>query len=169
MRRFFLYALAFSLVVVPASEPHASSRRSIAATVAFERALNLSDKTDISFGFVQALQSGVYTISTSGVVTTSEGGLWLGGDSHAGRIMIVGSDNQPVTISVNNYVMDNGVTPLAAVCSYDGGPSVPCPLSNQAPPGAGKDLLLGISLAVDGTQEIKTSAAPSFEVLVTYN
>lgn len=160
--------VTFILSAILAGDSLASSRN-ISANIKFETALSLSDKTDISFGLVRALQPGTYTISTTGVVTASDNGLWLGGESHAGKMTIVGSDQQAINIAVTNYVADNGVTPSAATCSYGGGAAGPCSLSSQTPPGDGKPLVFGITLTVDGTQTVESTATPSFEVVVTYN
>ena len=143
--------------------------QSVVANIRFETALSLTNKTDVSFGIVQASQPGVYTISPSGAMTSTDGGVWLGGENHAGGMTVVGSDTQAINVSVNNYVSNNGVTPSAATCSYDGSSSAPCALSSQTAPGAGKPLRIGVTLTVDGTQQIKMNAAPTFDVVVTYN
>ena len=82
---------------------------------------------------------------------------------------IAGSATQTIDINVNNYVADKGVTPSAATCAYDGGGSAPCSLASLAAPGSGKPLLVGITVAVDGTQTTGATAAPSFDVVVNYH
>jgi hypothetical protein len=147
----------------------AAATQTITASIKFETALTLLNKTDISFGYAQASQPGVYTISPSGALTTANNGVWLGGDTHAGSMTIAGSTTQAINIAVNNYVPSNGVTPSAATCSYNGSSSAPCSLSSQSAPGTGKPLLIGVTLSVDGTQQIGTSATPAFDIVVTYD
>ena len=120
-------------------------------------------------GIVKAAQSGVYTISPSGTVTATNSGIWLGGDAHAGGMTIIGSTTQTIDIAVNNYVPQNGVTPSTAICNYNGGGATPCALHNQPAPGAGKPLLIGVTLVVDGTQQKSSVATPTFDVVVSYD
>ena len=53
--------------------------------------------------------------------------------------------------------------------TYHGSQAAACSLASQAAPGKGKTLLVGASVAVDGSQKIGTSAAPSFDVVVNYH
>ncbi len=154
--------LLFPIRVMPASQ-------SISVNMAFDSTLMLTNKTDISFGIIKANQSGIYSISPSGSITVTNDGLWLGGSQNAGSLTIVGSTTQAIDINVNNYVANNGVTPSEAICSYNGGASSPCALSSQAPPGNGKLLLLGLTINVDGSQSVGSTAAPSFDVVVNYH
>ncbi len=146
-----------------------AARQSLTANIAFDSIIMVTDKTDINFGNVLAEQPGAYTISTSGDVTATGSGLWLGGSTSPGSMTIIGSSTQSINIAVDNYVADNGAMPGSAVCSYDGGTPAPCSLSNLPPPAAGKVLALGLTMYVDGTQGIGTTASPSFEVIVNYN
>ena len=83
--------------------------------------------------------------------------------------MIAGSAAQAIDISVANYVANNGVTPSAATCAYNGGAAAPCQLASQAAPAGGKKLFLGVTATVSGTQAAGTSAAPTFDVIVNYH
>jgi hypothetical protein len=159
--------LLFSLLLT--GQPGNAVAIPLSANIAFDAALALTNKTDIGFGFAKAAQSGVYSISPTGSVTASNNGVWIGGESHAGSVMIAGSNTQSVNISIDDYISSNGVTPSAVTCSYNGDSSAPCSLFSQVPPGAGKPLLLGITLTVDGTQTAGTTATPSFDVIVIYD
>ncbi|MDD5586229.1 MAG: DUF4402 domain-containing protein [Alphaproteobacteria bacterium] len=137
--------------------------------VAFETALSVTKVNDINFGTVLAGQAGTYVISTTGDVSASDGGAFLGGTTQAGSLTLFGNSTQTVDISVANYADDAGVTPSAATCAYDNGTAAPCSLVSQAAPGTGKTLLVGVTLTVDGTQNVGTSAEPSFDVVVNYH
>jgi hypothetical protein len=137
--------------------------------IAFASSLSFSNIKNVNLGVIKAEQPGTYQITPTGTVTTSNNGGWLGGSQNAGSMTIVGSDTQSININVTNYIADRGVTPSAATCSYNGGASSPCALSNQPPPSAGKELRLGLTVAVDGTQTPGTSATPTFDIIVNYN
>ncbi len=168
MKRRLLSIIVILLQLLQISAAVAATQ-TMSASISFETALSLTNGTNVSFGFVKASQPGVYTISPSGAITATNDGVALGGDTHAGSMTIVGSETQNIDISVNHYVSNNGVTPSAATCSYNGGAAAPCALTSQPAPGAGKPLLLGVTLTVDGTQQTGTTAAPTFDVAVTYH
>lgn len=140
----------------------------ISATIGFETMLSVTKNSDINFGKVKAGQAGTYTISPSGAVTATDGGATLGGSVQAANLTIAGSETQAINISASDYVANNGVTPSAATCTYNGGAASACAIASQAAPGTGKTLLVGVTVTVDGTQDVETSASPSFNVAVTY-
>lgn len=145
-----------------------AATQTVVANISFDTALSIVKGKDISFGTLKASQSGTYTLSTSGSVIASDNGVWFGGSPQPGSVTIAGSTTQAINISANNYAASNGVTPSGATCSYNGGPSIPCSLASQEPPGLGKVLLLGVTVVVDGSQAMGSTATPSFEVVVTY-
>lgn len=149
----------------------AGQNQVVTANISFETPLSLIPNSDIYFGTVKALQAGTYAIDTSAAVTPGGGGVWLFGTPLAGNVSIIGSATQVVDISVGSYTANNGVTPSAATCNYNGGGEVPCTnglMTGAAAPGAGKTLLLGVLATVDGTQAHTTSATPSFTLTVLY-
>jgi hypothetical protein len=133
-----------------------------------DSAITLTKNADIQFGTVKAGATGTYVINTAGSVTASGNGVWLYGTPAAGSITIAGSTTETVSISTGGYSANGGVTLSAATCAYNGGSAAACSLSNQAAPGAGKTLLLGVTATVDGTQAAGATAAPTFVVTVTY-
>ena len=136
----------------------------------FDTPLTVTTTQDIAFGTVKALQSGTYTIDTTGSVTPSSGGETIGGTTSAASVTIAGSTTQTIDITASGYTANNNVTPSAATCSYDSGSEVACnTLSNQEAPGAGTTLLVGVQVAADGSQTAGSSAAPYFDIVVTYN
>lgn len=148
-----------------------SATQSVTANIAFDTPLTLTKTSDINFGTVTASNASTYNITTAGAVTTTAGtGAYLYGATTAGSITIAGPTADTLTISVGGYTANNGVTPSNASCAYNGGAAVtPCSYTTAVAPGAGKTLLLGATVAADGTQAAGTTAAPTFTVTVTYN
>ena len=150
-----------------------ASTQSVAASMTFDTALGITKVSDISFGLVKAsATSGIksYTINTSGVVTSPNGGEVIGGNPTSGSLTITGSNTQTVEISTGGYVPNNGVTLTAATCAYDGSAARSCDsgLKSQAAPGEGKVLRLGVTAMSDGTAAIGSTASPTFVVTVVY-
>lgn len=140
----------------------------VIANLAFDSPLTITKISDINFGLLKAATAATYTIDTVGTVTTS-GGMMLGGAPQAGNLTIAGSSTQVVNISVGNPQASNGVSLSAETCSYGGSAAAACNLTNQAAPGAGKTLLLGVTATADGSQVAGSTATPSFDVTVSYN
>jgi len=145
-----------------------AATQSVNANLSFDTPLTLTKNSDISFGTVQAGLAATYTIDTTGTLTTS-GGTYLYGTKSAGSITVAGSASQTINISVGGYTANNGVTPSNATCAYNGGSAGSCTINAAAAPGTGKNLLIGVDAAVDGTQAAGSSAAPSFTVTVVYS
>ncbi len=159
--------IIITILVLYRGEARAATQ-SVTAHITFAEKLSIEDVTSAEFGVLLAGASGTYTLSPQGEVTASGGGSVLGGTPKAATMKITGSQTQAIAISAANYVADKGVTPSAATCSYSGGDAGLCNLSGQAAPGTGKELLLGLTIAVDGTQVANMVAAPTFEVVVNY-
>lgn len=141
--------------------------------IGFDLPLSIDTISNINIGHVQANTTGIYTIDTSGNVTTS-GGQWLSGSPSAGRLLIHGSATQTISISAGSYVAGGaggGVTLSNVTCAYNGGAAVPCSLATQAAPTAGgKTLLLGVTVTVGNkSQADGSTATPSFTITVTYS
>ncbi len=169
MNTFNLAALA-AIMVLSASAATAANPQSVTANIAFETPLTITKNNDINFGMVQAAQAGTYTIDTVGTVTASGGGVSLGGTQNAGNLTIAGSATQTIDILADNYAANGGVTPSAATCAYSGGAAAACSLTTQTAPGAGgRTLLVGVQVVADGTQAAGATAAPTFDVTVSYN
>ncbi|MGE3623110.1 MAG: DUF4402 domain-containing protein [Bdellovibrionales bacterium] len=164
--RYLIAALLGSTAIASAAY---AATQTVTANIKFDTPLTITKNSDINFGYVKAATAGKYVVNTAGTVTASNGGVSLGGTTQAGSLTISGSPTQAIDISAGNYVANNGVTPSAATCAYNGGPASACLLNSQPAPGAGKTLLLGVTAAVNGTQAAGTSAAPSFDVVVNYH
>lgn len=150
-----------------------AATQAVTANIAFDAAITLTKNADITFGTVQALTAGTYTIDTAAVVTPGGGGVVLGGSPVAGDILIQGSATQTINISVGGYTaggIGGGVVPSAATCAYDSGAEAACTLNTQAAPtAAGKTLKVGVLVTVDALQTAGSVATPSFTVTVVYS
>lgn len=164
----YIFALALLSGALALSQHVNAATQSVTANIAFDSAITLTKNADINFGVVKAGAAANYTITTAAVVSTGGAGEVLGGTPAAGNITVAGSATQTVAVSVGSYTANNGVTPSAATCSYNGEAAAACSLTAQAAPGAGKTLLLGVTVAVDGTQAAASTAAPTFVVTVVY-
>lgn len=162
-----ILAASVAVVALTAGAAFAASQNFV-ANIAFATPLTLTKISDLDFGTVRAGQAGSYTLSTAGTVTTV-GGEIIGGTPQAGELTIAGSLTQTININTSGLTPNSGVTPSAPTCAYDGGVEAPCTLTNQAAPGAGKTLLVGLTLDADGTQADGTLATPNFNVDVVYN
>ena len=167
--RFLVLALG-TTALLAASEAWAATQ-SVTANIAFDTPLNLTKTADINFGTETAANASTYQITTAGAITTTVGtGAYLYGATHAGSITIAGPTADTLTISAGGYTANKGVTPSNASCAYNGGAAVtPCSYAAAVAPGAGKTLLLGVTVAADGTQAAGTTAAPTFTVTVVAN
>ena len=167
--KFLAFAFCAFLFQLLLASPTFAATQTMTANIGFDTSLTITKGNDINLGSVKATQAGTYVIAPNGGVTASNGGVYLGGGTQAGSLTIAGSSTQTVDISANNYVANAGVTPSAATCAYNTGAAVPCSLASQTAPGVGKPLLIGVTVAVDGTQNVGTSAAPSFDIVVNYH
>jgi len=163
-------ALAIAASLFAAGGAYAATQ-SVTANMSFDTALSLSKTNDISFGIVQALTAGTYVIDTANTVTPSGGGVAIGGTPASGVINITGSATQTVAISTGTYTANNGVTPSAASCLYNSVLTSNCDTGVTgavAPGSSGRDLTVGVTATVDGTQAAGSTAAPTFVVTVVY-
>lgn len=137
------------------------------ASIAFAAPLSITKNNDISLGAVSANTAGSVAINTAGQVTSADIQL-LGGTPQAGDLTISGSTTQAITIAVSHYTSSNGVAARDALCQYDSGVESPCAGLSVAAAGAGKNLKVGVSLDVDGTQTAGAAASPSFDLVLQY-
>lgn len=162
------YLLIFMGLFALQTDGVMAATRTMTAHVAFEPALMVSTIDDLSLGTVAADSAGTYTLSPTGALEASGGGVALGGDVHAGSLTLSGSQTQSINIVATNYTASQGVTPSMATCSYRGGPTGSCNMSGLVAPGAGVPLLVGATLVADGSQTAGTQASPTFDLVITY-
>jgi len=143
-------------------------------TVGFAAPLSITNVVGANFGKLTAGSISTYKIDTTGAVTTTTGtGVKEFGTATAASLKIVGgAATQAISISAGTYTASSGVTPSAATCKYGAGTEVACTtLTSVAAPGVspGTALLMGLTVAADGTQLDNSSASPSFVITVAYN
>lgn len=159
-------ALAISVFIPAVSY---SATQSVTANIAFDTALTLTKNNNISFGTVKAATSGTYTVSTASAISAGSGGVVLYGTPAAGSITIAGSTTQTINVAAQNLGTDSGVQITATTCNYNSGGSGSCTIASGAAPGAGKTLLVGATVSVDGSQSAGSTAAPTLDIVVNYN
>lgn len=171
MRSFKSIRTAFmtAVLLVGAVSVAEAVTQSVTANIRFESPLTLTKVSDINFGTVSAGNASTYRISTAGAVSTVTGtGSALFGATAAGNITLAGSKTQQVNISVSGFTASNGVTLSNARCAYNNGAEGSCSIANAAAPGNGRELLVGVDAAADGTQAAGAAATPSLTVTVVY-
>lgn len=147
---FLLIAGIIGIVNFFLAYPAMAVTQSITAKIAFGTPLSLKNTTDINSGSVNRNASGVYTVSPSG------------------GIIVAGSMDQTVSISVGNYMAARGIIPQKATCSYNGAPVHPCTTTGALALRVGKILRLSAEAVVDETQSMGTAEMPSFTVMIVY-
>lgn len=169
MRRSLKVTLAAAAISLTAISGAYAATQTLQANVTFVTPISFTSPVNVDFGYITTGATGrTFTIDTAGTVGGASVSDYLNGAS-AGSVNIVGSATQTIDITAGNYVPDGGVTPSAATCAYDGGGAAACALTAQAAPGAGKALLVGLQIDTTGTSNDGDTAAPTFDIVVTYN
>ncbi|MGE3623109.1 MAG: DUF4402 domain-containing protein [Bdellovibrionales bacterium] len=142
----------------------------VTATLTFDTPLSVTKDSDINFGSLQAGMANAYTISPAGALTATTPAGILFGTPVAGQLTIAGSTTQTISIQVQNYQANGGVTLSDAMCNYNGGGATACDtaMPSQLAPGSGKILLLGVTATTTSATPAGV-ATPSFDVVVTYS
>lgn len=172
MKKYIKTAVVTTGLIVALAEGMAFAATStFTTTVTFAAPLALTQVKSPNFGVVRADTTATYSLSTTGVVTTSGlGSVVSSAGAQSGQLTIAGSSLQTIDIAAGNYKDDQGVTPSNAVCAYNGGaPVAGCVISGAPAPGAGKTLLVGLNITADGTQADNSTASPTFDVNVVYH
>jgi len=146
-----------------------AATQSLTATARFVTPLTLTKIKDLDFGVLMPKRAATYTLNTAGVVSTNTG-LILSGPSQAGEMLIKGKSNQTIDINAGNFGTNQGVSIIAVRCKYDVAAEANCNMTNQPAPGAaGKTLLIGARILVNGTQAPSVVAVPTFDITVNYH
>lgn len=161
-------ALALAVSVLFAGQAQAADHN-VTADLAFDAALSFSNPVNIDFGILRSGTIGNYTIDTAGTRTVNSGEA-IGGTPNAGSVTVSGSTTQTVHISTSGLgVAVSGVTLSAPTCNYDGAPiNCAAGVGGLAAPDSGTTLLLGVTAAVDGSQNPGDTVSPTYTVTVVY-
>ena len=164
-KRIIAFAAAGALI----SSNALAATQSVTANIAFDTVLSITKNADINFGTVKAGVTGTHVITPAASVSSTGNAVWISGTPAAGDLTIVGSTTQTLTISAGGFTANESVTPSLATCSYNGGAvDADCSMATQAAPGAGKTLLIGVTVTLDGTAAAGDSSTPSFTITVVY-
>ena len=91
----------------------------------------------------------------------------------AGSVNVVGSAFDTVDIVANNFVANNGVTINDVPCKYGAAAATTCGGAGistaAAPTGAGTALLVGVDVNTTTAHVDGDTAAPTFDIVVSYN
>lgn len=164
--------VAAGVVAALASGVAFAATQNFTATATFATPLTLTKNADLDFAVLKANTAATYNLSTAGLVTAGANGEFIAGTSHAGNLTISGAANQLINISspALSVTPNNGVNVTSVNCAYDNGAEVQgCTINGAAAPGAGKTLLVGADIDVDGSQNDGVVATPTFDVNVVYN
>ncbi len=163
------HLLAYVSAAALISSNALAATQSVTANIAFDTVLSINKEHDIDFGTVKAGVTGTHVITTAGSVSSTGNGVWISGTPTAGELTISGSTTQTLTISAGSFTANESVTPSVATCSYNGGGvDADCSMAAQAAPGAGKTLLIGVTVTMDGSAAAGDSSTPSFTITVNY-
>lgn len=138
------------------------------ANIQFDTAFTFNLVSNIDYASVKAGQSGDYTVSTAGVLSTANGGQAMTGTPTAGQVTIIGSSTQAVTISISGATTDQGVSVTATRGRYGAGAEQNFPISGAAPGAGGTNLFVGATVHADGTQADSVTANPVITIQVVY-
>lgn len=162
-KMFFLGMCALS------THPVMAATQTVTAHIAFAMPASVTKNTDIDFGAVRADAPTAYTITPGGVVSAPGARKIAGGAPVAGSILIMGTKDQRINISVTQYADGGGVSPQNATCAYGDRLGGHCEITDvSSPPGKGTALLLGVQAVMNGAPSAAAKPAPSFTVTVAY-
>ena len=160
-------ALGLSLTYLARAES-----QSITASIRFIAPVTLTSTVNPSLGDVNAGTTGRnFVLGTDGSISGTDAAAYTGGAS-AGSINIQGSASQNIDIVAQNLVADGGVNITTVYCDYGGTGSTDCVsgiASAAAPTQTGTTLLLGLSVTTTTAHSDGSSAAPTFDIIVSYN
>jgi hypothetical protein len=163
--------VTIALGMCMASLSHAKSQ-SITASIRFIAPVTLAAVVDPSLGDYAAGAMGRnFVLGTDGSISGTDAAAYVGGAS-VGSIKIQGSEFQNIDIVARNLLADGGVSITRVSCDYGGTGSTDCVsgIASAAPPThAGTTLLLGLSVTTTAAHSDGSSAAPTFDIIISYN
>lgn len=149
----------------------AATQSGIVANIRFLTPLSFGAVTDVDMGDWQAGASGrVFQIDTTGAAGGADSADYISGAT-PGNVDILGSASATIDIVANNFVANGGVTITGVPCNYGGAGATTCDgagISGAAAPGAGTNILLGATVQTSQIHADGATAAPTFDLVVTY-
>lgn len=139
------------------------------ASVTFLAPISVVENTQMSFGNVEtgATSGQTLILSTAGAITGTASANYL--DSGAAGDFSVTADGSTISIAVNVTGADT-VTLSDPTCSYDGAASTACSsaITGLAADGGTKQLLVGGTLTLSGSEASGQTYSPTFDIVVNY-
>ena len=150
---------------------YAATQSGIVANIRFLTPLSFGVVTDVDLGDWQAGASGRnFQVDTTGAAGGTDVADYISGAS-AGNVDILGSAVATIDIVANNFVANSGVVVTGVPCNYGGAGATTCDgagISGAAAPGAGTNILLGATVDTSTAHVDGDTAAPTFDLVVTY-
>ncbi len=171
LKRNLVFPLIFLLVFLPCCAVLAASiTHGGGGTASFALPIVITQNQSLSFGLVRTGASGrVIRLNTSGGITGGAASSYIQG-AVVGDYTISASSTRTIAITVNGYSANNGVTPSAARCRYNGGAEGTCnSLSAVTGVPGGATLLLGLTITTNAAHTDGQTATPTFNLNVVYN
>ncbi len=124
------------------------------------------------FGVLEAGPAGrQFILATDGSINGADASAYQGG-AEAGSLDLKGSTTQSIDIQAGNAQDNNGASLSNFTCDYGGSGETDCisGISNAPPPGnTGTTLLVGMELTTTQEHNPGDTAAPTFDIVVTYH
>ena len=159
--------IAFSTVVLVYAET-----QTFTVGIRFIAPLSFANKINPDFGRFEAGASGRHFIlGTDGTISGIDAAAYVDG-ANAGSLEIHGSAFQKIDIIAQNIVDNGGISVTNILCNYGGAGDTDCGTgisAAAAPTIPGTALLIGLDINTTTSHADGDSAAPAFDIVVTYN
>jgi hypothetical protein len=153
----------------------AATTKTVTANVKFLTPLSITLNNAANFGILSTGTATSYSVNTYGFLSKTGGANGTGtiidsSSQAAASLTIIGSSAQTIKIDAVNAQPGNGVVASNFKCRYDIGSAADCStLVSMAAPSTGTPLFVGLTITTTGAETDGATAAPSFDIAVTYN
>ena len=164
----FLYATAAIAALTLASTPALAvpATQNATATARIIKPLTLTSRRNLDLGSITLVGSGATTVGISrlGAFSCPAGNVTCSGTPQTAEYRVTGVNNQSVTVTVADVVLENQANPaITLLLDVDAPPTVN--LGNSG--SVGTDFQIGGNITVDGTT-VEGTYEGDFEVFVNY-
>lgn len=144
----------------------------LTASIRFLAPLTFANPVNPDFGNFDAGVSGRnFILGTDGTISGTNSNAYRGG-AQAGSVRILGSNLQQIDIVAQNIINEGGISISSVTCNYGGSGDVNCTngiSAASAPTDTGTILLMGLDINTTTLHVDGDSAAPTFDIIATYN
>jgi len=149
-----------------------AATQSFTANIQFLEPLSFNTVVNPNLGNWNAGASGRnFSVDTTGTAGGTDITDYIN-NATAGSVNVVGSASDTVDIVASNIVANGGVSIAHVPCNYGGAGEVNCDVgisTAAAPTTGGTALLLGVEVNTTTAHVDGDTAAPTFDIVVTYN